>query len=300
MKTQKKHLKLNLTMTTKAFYIPMLIVIILQGTFSMYAMAFKDATKEKNQNFENEETPIIEIDPELIKNMEDTIQYINNVENTTTEEEFKFIIHTVEKGESFWSICQKYYGNSDKYIKLRNYNGYSRGQTLHVGAEIKVPINQNDLDIGTISTETNDTKIEVQKVEPKSTKYTYGIRSQPAVEIPTNGNMKNFTEEVDTSSYKLLGYYSTTGYDPKCSHCCGSTKGIGAAGVQIIPGYSVAAPNNIPLGTTLYIEGYGFYVVEDRGGFGNNNIDIACSNHETCGSVTNLSKNVKVYIVSNN
>lgn len=300
MKHEKRHLKLNLTMTTKAFYIPMLIVIILQSTFSAYAMAFNDMKENKYQKSENEEVLVADFDTEFIKSMDDTIQYVSNMEKVDTEEESKIIIHTVEKGESFWSICQKYYGSSDKYIKLRDYNGYTSGQNLCVGAEIKVPVDQNDLNVKTISVATDDTKAEVQKVESKSAKYTYGVRTQPAVQIPTNGNMKNFTEEVDTSSYKLLGYYSTTGYDPKCSHCCGSTKGIGAAGVQIIPGYSVAAPSNIPLGTTLYIEGYGFYVVEDRGGFGNNNIDIACSNHETCGSVTNLSKNVKVYIVSNN
>ena len=124
--------------------------------------------------------------------------------------------------------------------------------------------------------------------------YKYGERGTPSVEINTSNGIRNNTDDVDTSEYKYLGEYTITGYTPKCKHCCGSTKGITASGVQAIPGYTVATHKSIPFGTTLYIEGYGFYVVEDRG-VGRNHIDIAANNHEECYSLTDT--NVNVYIV---
>ena len=133
--------------------------------------------------------------------------------------------------------------------------------------------------------------------EEKVLTYKYGRRMTPAVDIniPTGDDMKNFTGEVDTSNYTYLGKYTVTGYTPKCVHCCGNDKGITASGVEAINGYTVAAGSNLPFGTTLYIEGYGYYVVEDRGGFTGNLIDIACPSHDICYDTTGYG--VRVYIV---
>lgn len=46
-------------------------------------------------------------------------------------------------------------------------------------------------------------------------------------------------------------------------------------------GYTVAC-NSLPLGTKVYIEGYGDYIVEDRGGMPNNVIDVYMGDHNTC------------------
>jgi len=39
---------------------------------------------------------------------------------------------------------------------------------------------------------------------------------------------------------------------------------------------------DFPMGTKLYIDGYGYYTVEDRGGFNKGVIDIYLADHDTC------------------
>ena len=132
--------------------------------------------------------------------------------------------------------------------------------------------------------------------------YTYGKRIEPVVDISIpeydNMDMRNYTDKVNTDEYQYLGSYNITGYTPKCNHCCGNENGITASGVDAIAGYTVAAPKHIPFGTTLYIENYGYYVVEDRGNFPDTVIDIAAPNHDACYTLTN--NNVSVYVVSSN
>lgn len=130
--------------------------------------------------------------------------------------------------------------------------------------------------------------------------YKYGERMYPAVDIniPEEGSsMRNYTGEVDTSNFQYYDNFRITGYSPYCAHCCGgSTSGLTASGNNAVCGYTVSCTKNIPFGTTLYIEGYGFYVVEDRGVPYVDLIDIACPTHEDCYPITGY--DVPVYIVS--
>ena len=135
---------------------------------------------------------------------------------------------------------------------------------------------------------------EKEFIKDYSVEYSYGERVTPSVEINTYNGIKNNTDDIDTDEYKYLGKYTVTGYTPTCKHCCSSGKGITASGVQAIPGYTVATNKSIPFGTTLYIEGYGYYVVEDRG-VGSNHVDIAANTHEECYALTDTE--VNVYIV---
>lgn len=135
----------------------------------------------------------------------------------------------------------------------------------------------------------------LDKEKEKVTKYTYGTRVESTVSIDTSNGVRNNMHDVNTTSYEYVGKFNITGYTPGCEHCCGNTEGITASGVEAIPGYSVATSNDIPFGTTLYIEGYGYYVVEDRGAFGDNIIDIAASSHEECYTLTDY--DIDVYIV---
>lgn len=48
------------------------------------------------------------------------------------------------------------------------------------------------------------------------------------------------------------------------------------------PYYGCCASNYFPLGTVLYIEGYGTFVVKDRGGMPNNVIDIYLGDPDAC------------------
>lgn len=107
---------------------------------------------------------------------------------------------------------------------------------------------------------------EVQDTEPTNT---------PAVEVPI---------------MESLGEYRITAFCP-CEKCCGvwakkRTNGIvnGAYGIELKPEVSIAAP--FPVGTKLYIDGIGEYVVQDKIAswvikkYNNKVIDIYFKTHE--------------------
>jgi 3D (Asp-Asp-Asp) domain-containing protein len=85
--------------------------------------------------------------------------------------------------------------------------------------------------------------------------------------------------------YASLGNYTVTAYCG-CEECCGKwalqREGgtvTGAAGVELVAGYSIAADKTFPFGTRLYIDGKE-YEVQDRGGAINGNrIDVYFTTH---------------------
>lgn len=83
-----------------------------------------------------------------------------------------------------------------------------------------------------------------------------------------------------------LGNYQLTAYEWTGNPC--------ANGNYPTEGYTVAC-NSLPLGTKIYIEGYGTYTVEDTGGMGNNVIDIYLGDAGEC--VQFGRQNAQVYIV---
>lgn len=80
-----------------------------------------------------------------------------------------------------------------------------------------------------------------------------------------------------------LGVYELTAYEYTGSAC--------ANGNMPSAGYTVAC-NSLPLGTRIYIEGYGYYVVEDRGGMAGNVIDIYLGDKASCIQFGRRSANV--------
>ena len=94
------------------------------------------------------------------------------------------------------------------------------------------------------------------------------------------------TTAENSSNGTYLGTYQLTAYEWTGSPC--------ANGNYPTCSYTVAC-NSLPLGTKIYIEGYGTYVVEDRGGMGNNVIDIYMGDVSTCLQFGRRSANV--YIV---
>ena len=59
--------------------------------------------------------------------------------------------------------------------------------------------------------------------------------------------------------------FKVTGYCP-CMKCCGKTDGITASGVKATANHTIAAPSKYAFGTRIALDGYGTFVVEDRGG----------------------------------
>lgn len=91
---------------------------------------------------------------------------------------------------------------------------------------------------------------------------------------------------------------NATAYCP-CSKCCGSyANGYTASGMKA--GYGVAAVDTrvIPLGTKLYVEGYGYCIAADTGGaIKGNRIDLCYGTHSAALASGFGHKNVKVYII---
>jgi len=78
---------------------------------------------------------------------------------------------------------------------------------------------------------------------------------------------------TDENGMTYVGYYELTAYEWTGNTC--------ANGNYPTTGYTVAC-NSLPLGTTIYIEGYGTYVVEDTGGMGGGVVDIYMGDVDTC------------------
>lgn len=243
-----------------------------------------------SQNFEErvlESICLYEVEKEKQIETMNEENIITTEKNIATKVENVYII---QNGDNFWNICEKYYGDGNYCFALAEYNNLTINSTIIAGCKLIIPFD-NDLEFVSL-VEKYETDINIIN------EYPLNERVSPAMEItiPTGNDMKNYTGDVDTSNYQYIGDWKITGYDPKCAHCCnGNTHGIGAAGVEVIPGYSVAT-KDLPLNTTIYIKGYGYYVIEDRG-CGEGVIDIACSSHDTCYPITNMD-GVAVYIVN--
>lgn len=81
------------------------------------------------------------------------------------------------------------------------------------------------------------------------------------------------TESTESSYGTYLGSYELTAYAWTGNPC--------ANGNYPTVGYTVAS-NSIPMGSRIYIEGYGEYVVEDCGGMASNVIDVYMGDYDTC------------------
>ena len=93
------------------------------------------------------------------------------------------------------------------------------------------------------------------------------------------------TTEQKTEKLVSAGRFLITGYD-NCSACCGKwAGGPTASGVMPTVNHTVAMSSNYPFGTKIYIEGLGYYIVEDRG-VGAGVVDVFCNNHAECYAIT--------------
>lgn len=98
------------------------------------------------------------------------------------------------------------------------------------------------------------------------------------------------------AKYKYVGVFKLTGYC-NCSKCCGHSSGKTASGTYPVEGRTVAASKQFPFGTKLYIEGLGEYIVEDRGGFASNVIDMYSNTHSGCYRAE-YNQSVRVYVIN--
>lgn len=88
------------------------------------------------------------------------------------------------------------------------------------------------------------------------------------------------TSEVITFNGRALGNYKLTFYCP-CEECSGHWGGSTSSGARATEGRTIAVdPRKIPIGSRIFIEGYGDFIAEDVGGaIKGNRIDVFVNAH---------------------
>ena len=120
------------------------------------------------------------------------------------------------------------------------------------------------------------------------------VLKQPTQEIIEEGKQVALASRGYFSGRRVVTMIATT-YDPY--HCGGS--GSGRTYTGLLGGYGVVAvdPKFIPLGTRLYIEGYGYAVAADTGGaIKGNRIDLGIDSKHDAKGVDGLTP-VRVHIL---
>lgn len=80
-----------------------------------------------------------------------------------------------------------------------------------------------------------------------------------------------------------LGEFKLTFYCP-CAACNGRSDGLTKSGTTAVEGRTIAVdPSVIPLGSRVYIEGYGVFIAEDTGSaIKSKKIDVFLESHSRC------------------
>jgi 3D (Asp-Asp-Asp) domain-containing protein len=158
---------------------------------------------------------------------------------------------------------------------------YVGSDTLYIGQEVTTQEGVNGKKKVTTTNKVVDGKVVDVVISEE-------IISQPVNEIVKIGTKEKVVEETKTTTqttstglnYSRVITMNATAYCP-CSQCCGQwANGVTASGMKA--GYGVVAvdPSVIPLGTKLYVEGYGYCVAGDTGGaIKGNRIDLGYGSH---------------------
>ena len=207
-----------------------------------------------------------------------TVEYlvdVNNLETTIIQPKQKIIIdhiYTVEKGDTLSSVAEEH----DIEIKdVKEWNDL-QSNILNVGQELTV----YDLDLDPTEREELRAKSKPQeekKTTPKTTETATTEKAEvtaPKKEEKATPKKAETTSTEDQAEGKTISVEATA-YTAKCEGCSGITY----TGVDLNsnPNAKVIAvdPSVIPLGTEVYVEGYGHAVAEDIGGaIKGNRIDI--------------------------
>ncbi|MFC0524631.1 LysM peptidoglycan-binding domain-containing protein [Pontibacillus salicampi] len=161
--------------------------------------------------------------------------------------------YTVKSGDTLWSIGQE---NGVSVASLKSWNNLS-SSLIFPGQELALN--------GSTSTEGET----VQKQQSQS-------NQAEATNNNNNAEQKQSSQEPEGKTYNM----EATAYTANCDGCSGVT----ATGIDLNanPNKKVIAvdPDTIPLGSEVYVEGYGKAVAGDIGGdIQGNRIDVFMKNH---------------------
>ncbi|RUQ28299.1 LysM peptidoglycan-binding domain-containing protein [Peribacillus cavernae] len=191
--------------------------------------------------------------------------------------------HTIKSGDTLWKIANKYGVTVDN---LKTWNKLN-SDIIYPGRQLFILTGQNNT---SAPAEAEKVSAPVQKAAapqtakapaaPKSEAAKPAQQSEPAKPAPKAEPVSSNNASADTqgeASKELTA--RATGYTAYCEGCSGVT----ATGVDLKanPDAKVIAvdPNVIPLGSKVYVEGYGYATAADTGGaIKGNKIDLYFQN----------------------
>ncbi|MGM9948697.1 MAG: LysM peptidoglycan-binding domain-containing protein [Lysinibacillus sp.] len=217
--------------------------------------------------------------------------------------------HTVQSGESLWSISQQYNTSVDELKALNN-----------LGSDLILPKQQLEVSAGGNSTSENGVHI----VQPGDTLYKIGrehgvtvdqlmawnhisnahliyagdtiaVTAGTAAKPNPSQSTQQGTQQVAGESIQTMTM-TATAYTAYCDGCSGTT--ANGTDLRANPDKKVIAvdPSVIPLGTRVWVEGYGEAIAADTGSaIKGNKIDVFIPSKE--GALAWGRKTVKVTIL---
>ncbi|MEK5105875.1 LysM peptidoglycan-binding domain-containing protein [Cytobacillus sp. FSL K6-0129] len=209
-------------------------------------------------------------------NLSSNTIYIEDVLNVYEEEKYK-----VNKGDTLWGIAKEL---DVKVDSLKNWNNLS-SEVIHPDQELVVYpgapssiVKESTVHTPVENTESTPTKEEKPAVNEDTNKEQ--AKEEPAETVDAPKEEKNTNNTPSEEGAKEITMEATA-YTASCEGCSGVT----ATGINLKenPDAKVISvdPNVIPLGTKVYVEGYGEAIAGDTGGaIKGNKIDIFIPNKE--------------------
>jgi 3D (Asp-Asp-Asp) domain-containing protein len=130
--------------------------------------------------------------------------------------------------------------------------------------------------------------------EARREKISEKVTKKPVNEIVQEGQRATLPSRGYFSGRRILTMIPTT-YNPY--HCGGDGRGLTRTVLKARYGVAAVDPRFIPLGTRLYIEGYGYAIAADTGGaIKGNRIDLCVDSKHQAHGVSDF-RPVRVYII---
>lgn len=188
-------------------------------------------------------------------------------------------VHEVQNGETLWSISNEYNVTVDE---IKEWNDLTSttiypNQVLRVDGDYEYTIQQGD----TLTEIAKQYRVTVEQLkEWNQIEDEHLIYVGDTLVMKEVGEQKETAEET-TKAVKSLTV-TATAYTANCEGCSGTT----ATGINLHenPDKKIISvdPSVIPLGTKVYVEGYGEAVAADTGGaIKGNKIDVFFPSEET-------------------
>jgi len=133
-------------------------------------------------------------------------------------------------------------------------------------------------------------------VEVSREELRHELVKEPTSQIVLVGTLREVSRGGENIRFVKAFEMRSTAYCP-CTKCCGpNAKGITAMGIPAKPGVIAVDPKVIPLGTRVYVDGYGYALAADMGSaIKGNRIDVFYETHEE--ALRYGMRNVKVYVL---